>query len=385
MADQWREHCSSYCRELKVPLVIRSVDARNAKGESPEETARNCRYEAFAAILEPEDVLLLAQHQDDQAETFLLQLFRGAGPKGLSAMPLRTSFHEGHLLRPFLGVSREDIVKVGSELGIPWVEDLSNQNTRYDRNLIRRDILPLIQQRWPAVVSVIARSAQHVATSEQLLEESIDDRYQSILDGACLNSDRLKRLAPAMQQAIVRRWIRSQGFRLPSTNIIERICSEALNAAPDRNPDIVWPEGRIRRYRGQLSLHPLLPAIPDMSPHSIDSTIRLIPLEENGCLVLEETFGEGIALADWNTHTINVHYRRGGEKIKLKGRQGHQELRKLFQEVGIPPWERNTIPLIFLDDKLAAVGDLWIDDSFSAELKSSIGIKIEHRKPSMAL
>jgi tRNA(Ile)-lysidine synthase len=361
--------------------VIRSVDARNAKGESPEETARNCRYEAFAAILEPEDVLLLAQHQDDQAETFLLQLFRGAGPKGLSAMPLRTSFHEGHLLRPFLGVSREDIVKVGSTLGIPWIEDLSNQNTRYDRNLIRRDILPLIQQRWPAVVSVIARSAQHVATSEQLLEESIDDRYQSILDGACLKIDRLKRLAPSMQRAIVRRWIRSQGFRLPSTKIIERICSEALHAAPDRNPDIVWPEGRIRRYRGQLSLHPHLPAIPKLSPHSIPSTIKLIPLEENGCLVLEETFGEGIALADWNTHTINVHYRRGGEKIKLKGRQGHQELRKLFQEEGVPPWERNTIPLIYLNDKLAAVGDLWIDESFSAESKSSTGIKIEHRKP----
>ncbi|NDE35712.1 MAG: tRNA lysidine(34) synthetase TilS, partial [Gammaproteobacteria bacterium] len=102
LADQWSEHCSSYCRELQVPLVIRAVDALNAAGESPEEAARNSRYEAFAAIMEPEDVLLLAQHQDDQAETFLLQLFRGAGPRGLSAMPLRTSFQEGHLLRPFL-------------------------------------------------------------------------------------------------------------------------------------------------------------------------------------------------------------------------------------------------------------------------------------------
>lgn len=331
--------------------------------------------------MEPEDVLLLAQHQDDQAETFLLQLFRGAGPRGLSAMPLRTSFQEGHLLRPFLGVSREDIVKVGSALGIPWIEDLSNQDTRYDRNLIRRDILPLIQQRWPAVGSVIARSAQHVAETEQLLDEAIEDHYPWILDDRSLQVERLKRLAPTLQRAIVRRWIRSQGFRLPSTKMVERICSEGLYAAPDRNPDIVWPEGRIRRYRGQLFLHPVHPAIPTMSPPPIPSTSRLIPLEKNGCLVLTETYGEGIALSDWNTHTVNVHYRRGGEKIKLKGRQGHQELRKLFQEEGVPPWERNTIPLIFLNDKLAAVGDLWMDESFSAESKSSIGIKIEHRKP----
>lgn len=381
LADKWREHCSSYCRALKVPLVIKEVKARHARGESPEETARNCRYEAFASIMKPGDVLLLAQHQDDQAETFLLQLFRGAGPRGLSAMPIRASFQQGHLLRPFLGVSRENIVNVALTLGVPWVEDLSNQDTRFDRNLIRRDILPLIQQRWPRAGSLIARSAGHLAEAEQLLEEAIEEPYQRTLKGPCLDVERLKRWAPEMQRAIVRRWIRSLGFRLPSTKMVERILSEGLNAAPDRNPVIAWPQGSIRRYRGLISLHPVHPSIPEMSSLAIPSTARLIPLEANGRLVLKETFREGIALADWNAHTVMIHYRRGGERIKIKGRYGHHELRKLFQEVGVPPWERNIMPLIFLDDKLAAVGDLWIEEAFSAELKNCNGIKIEHRKP----
>ena len=380
-ADQWTAHCSSYSGQLEIPLVIIKVDARHAPGESPEEKARNCRYEAFASIIKPKDALVLAQHQDDQAETFLLQLFRGAGLRGLSAMPLRTSFQDGCLMRPLLGVTREDIMKVGLEKDISWVEDPSNQDTRMDRNLVRREILPIIQQRWPTLSVVIARSAQHVAEAEQLLEEAIEEHYEKTLKGSCLDVDRLIRLGPALQRAIVRRWIRCLGYRLPSTKMIERICGEGLSAAEDRNPNIAWAQGQIRRYRGRLYLHPPRPEIPKVTSVPIASTTRLIQLEQNGRLVLHETFGDGIDLMDWHAHKISVRYRQGGEKIKIKGRAGHQDLRKLFQEAGVPPWVRKTMPIIYLDEKLAAVGDLWIDEAFSAAAKNTQGLKPERQDP----
>jgi tRNA(Ile)-lysidine synthase len=364
-ADAWAEHCAATCRDLNLSFVLEKVGARAQAGESQEETARRARYAAISRHLNPGDIVLTAQHRDDQAETLLLQLLRGAGLAGLAAMPEIAPLAPGFLLRPLLGFAREELRDYAVTQQLRWIEDPSNQSNAYDRNFLRNDIIPRLQQRWPGLQKNLARSASHCAEAQQQLNDLAADLYRAALqaDGTNLSVSKLRDCKPADQALVLREWLRTQGFRMPSQAVIERIRQEVLPARIDKTPLVSWREGEVRRYRDSLYLLAPLPPLNTQAQFRWDG---ITPLQlPTGILTAQRTTLPGIALKHWETAKIHVGYRQGGELCRLPNRNGTHELKKLFQEKGIPPWLRERVPLVYLNGELAAVGSWWVCAEFA--------------------
>lgn len=364
-AEAWAEHCAEACRGLGVPFRLMRVDARPQPGQSPEEAARNARYRAFEELLEPGDALLTAQHADDQAETVLLQLLRGAGLAGLAAMPEAMPLGRGTLLRPLLSRSREALQGYAMAHGLHWVEDPSNRDTTYDRNFIRRQVMPLLAGRWPGVAATLGRTARHCAEAQGQLQRLADDLLLAAGAGEppdTLSVACLRQWQAPEQRLVLRHWLKNRGFRAPSAAVLQRIVAEALTAAEHRNPRVAWREGEVRRYRERLYALRPLPPLDRQAVYAWDGR-RPLALPGNG--VLELCAGEGVRPVPWNG-AMQVRYRQGGERCRLPGRQGSHALKKLFQETDLaPPWVRERMPLLYIDGRLAAVGDLWVCEPFA--------------------
>ncbi|WP_045224124.1 tRNA lysidine(34) synthetase TilS [Methyloterricola oryzae] len=363
-ADDWAVHCDRVCRELSIPLLILHVDARAAPGESPEEAARNARYQAIGQHMAAGDILLTAQHGDDQAETLLLQLLRGAGLAGLAGMPVRSPFPPGALLRPLLHHSRPELLDYARAQGLNWIEDPSNADLSFDRNFIRGQILPLLQKRWPGASRALARSAGHCAEALQQLNALSDDLFHATLgsDGLSLKVPNLAVLTRADQRLVLRRWLRASGFRMPSAAVLERILEEVLPAGADKMPVVAWREGEVRRYRNHLHLLP---------PQGFFDSTAVLPWTAGDSLKLPGGAGElritparpglGLDARRWALGPVEVRFRRGGERCRLSGRgTASHALKKLFQETAVPPWLRDRAPLVYVAGELAAVADWWV-------------------------
>lgn len=366
-ADGWAEQCRAVCEAEGIPFQLLRVDARPKPGQSKEEAARAARYQALRSILRPGDSLLTAQHRDDQAETLLLQLLRGAGLAGLAAMPERAEFTPGFLLRPLLGYSRRELREYAEFHRLAWAEDPSNRDLGYDRNFIRHRVMPLLTERWPAASETLSRSAGHCAEAHATLTALARDLFKSAEnpERGTLLIDHLLACSDADRRLVLREWLRARGYRMPSAKVLDRVLNEALTAAPDRNPVIRWPEGEIRRYRNELYLLP--PAAPfDAGAVMLWNGQGPLTLPDgNGQLTARRVDGPGLDEAIWRTGKITISYRRGGEILRPSGREGSHELKKLCQEAGVPPWERGRMPLIYIDGRLAAVGGGWIEQSFA--------------------
>jgi tRNA(Ile)-lysidine synthase len=361
-ADAWSEHCATVCDALAIPLLTLRVDARAQPGESPEEAARKARYRAIVAHLSAGEALLAAQHRDDQAETLLLQLLRGAGLAGLAAMPAWAPFGPGFLARPLLEYSRTDLRAYAQTHGLSWIEDPSNADQRYDRNFLRERVIPVLTQRWPGFGKSLGRSARHCAEAERRLGELAEDLYRLALraDGLSLSVEKLRGFHATDRKLVLRQWLKSAGARMTSEATLDRILHEAVPAAADKNPAIRWPEGEVRRYRDGLYLLPPLPPFDAGARMKWDGETPLTLRPDNGELSVAPTMGNGIAPEAWKRAPLSVHYRQGGERCRLPGREGAHELKKLFQEAGIPPWIRERVPLIYVGEDLAAAGDFWV-------------------------
>lgn len=372
-ADQWSEHCAATCRQLKLPFVLAKVDARAKSGESQEEAARRARYAAISQHMQPGDIVLTAQHRDDQAETLLLQLLRGAGLAGLAAMPEIAPLEPGFLLRPLLGFAREALQLYAQSHQLRWIEDPSNQDSAYDRNFLRNDIIPRLQQRWPGLQKNLARSAGHCAEAQSLLNDLSIDLCRSAVqpDGTSLSVTKLREFKPADQRLVLREWLRTRGFRMPSQAVIERIRQEVLPARIDKTPLVSWREGEVRRYRDSLHLSPPLPALDASQVLEWDGLGPLSLPDNNGQLIATPNQPKGIDAELWTQGAITVRYRQGGELCRLPNRAGTHELKKLFQEKGIPPWLRERAPLVFIDGELAAVAGWWVCEKFCARSRDN--------------
>lgn len=251
-ANDWQQHCENVCREFNVELTIHKIDL-SASHENIEERARNLRYEFFASLLQENDCLLTGHHQDDQAETVLLQLLRGAGPKGLSAMPEKSKLGKGFLLRPFLNIPRDELLVYAQEHQLKWIDDDSNHNTHFSRNFIRQEIIPLLKQRWPSVSETISRSAKHCAETENLLEEFIAPLFrQCLLENNALSVTELKKLTPLQQKHVFRQWLFYCGFYSPNERKLQNCLRVFLTAAQDRHPMVTWGNVIVRRYKKEL-------------------------------------------------------------------------------------------------------------------------------------
>lgn len=364
-ADAWAVHCQNCSKALGVKFKVLKVNGQAVPGESPEEAARNARYQAFKEILTSNDVLLFAQHRNDQLETVLLQLFRGAGLKGLSGMPVKASFVAGTLLRPLLDVSQEDIKQYALQHQLQWIEDPSNQDTQFDRNFLRQEILPLLEQRWPSLDKTVARVASHCAEAQMVLSANAKEQMLMLYDQQqrCLLITGLLQHDVLMQQWIVREWLGYLGVRMPSVKVLQAILQNILTARQEANPIVRHDDFDIQRYRDGLYL--VAPQVPfDASQVFLWSdTSQPLPLNNNGRLLVSEA-QQGIAVDLWQQGAVQIKYRQGGEKIALPNRTGRHSLKKLFQEAGIAPWLRARVPVIYMGDKIAAIADFWVSKDF---------------------
>jgi tRNA(Ile)-lysidine synthase len=327
--------------------------------------ARTARYRGLAEWLPEQAALLTAQHQDDQAETLLLQLFRGAGPRGLAAMPESTGLGRGRLLRPMLAFRRRDIEEYARHHRLLWVEDPSNIDTRYDRNLLRQRLLPELQQRWPAISTVLARAAalqsDHIELADTLA--AMDYPHCRLADSNCLSVTALARLSPARQRNLMRHWISVGGLPAPSRVVLERMREQMLSSRDDASPLVHWPGAEVRRYRDRLYLMPPLPDH-DASRSLQWSGAEAVQLETAGGVLSSSTvFGHGLRCPGDGAQ-LEIRFRHGGESLQPAGRAHHHPLKKLFQEWGVPEWERERVPLIYMNGELAAVAGLCVSEGF---------------------
>ncbi len=258
-ADVWVEHCEEVCTALQVPLSVIWVDANVYDGSSPEEVAREARLNAWENLLQESECLLLAHHAMDQAETILLRLFRGTGPLGLGGMPGKGKMGKGEFIRPFLSLSKENIIEYAEEQGLQWIEDESNANLRFDRNFLRHEIMPRLSARWPRVVRSVSRAGSlclETATAVQITAASEYERVK-IEDpkNESLSVSGLLALEPVHRKGVLRYWLQRNGFALPSRDHMERIEREILLAKPGSKPRLKISQYEIKRHKNVLSVN----------------------------------------------------------------------------------------------------------------------------------
>ena len=253
-ADSWARHCEKTASSLGVGFALLRVNAFPSQGESPEEAARNARYTALKSLIGVNDVLLVAQHRDDQLETVLLQLFRGSGLRGLSAMPEIMAFGQGLMLRPLLAISKRAIDDYAQANALSWVSDPSNQSNDYDRNFLRNAVLPLLKQRWPACDKTVARSARHCADAQAVISEFAEELFGPIFNKTdkTLCISQLKLYKMTQQQLVIREWFQTLKLKMPTQAFVERLQSEVVSAREDSDPVLTGQGHCVRRYRDKL-------------------------------------------------------------------------------------------------------------------------------------
>ena len=366
-AGRWAEHCRRVCAGLGVPCRVVAVpDAVGSAGESPEAAARAARYRAFAEGLEAGDAVLTAHHRDDQAETLLLHLLRGSGPRGLSAMPVRRPLGVGWLVRPLLGWPRSALRAWAEARGLAWLEDPSNRDERFERNFLRWRVLPLLETRWPGAAGVLARDALLQAEAASVLEDlARGDAQAARGPGAGTLSVRaLLELSPARRVEALREWLRQRGLPPPGSAHLDHVVRDVLAARWDAEARVAWPGVEVWRYRDTLAA---LPPAPVVSAGQVWDWRPPAPLAlPAGTLSATVTVGEGLAAARLADGPLQVRLRTGGERCRLPRRGHTSALKKLLQAHGVPPWVRSCLPLVYRGEELLAVADLWVCEPWAA-------------------
>jgi tRNA(Ile)-lysidine synthase len=358
----WAEACRMACAAAGIPLRVISLALDAPRGASLEAAAREARYAALAADLRADERLLTAHHRDDQLETVLIQLLRGAGVAGLAAMPARARLGAGWQLRPLLDVDRADLRAYADSERLAWHEDPMNEALRFDRGWLRARVLPAIRERWPSAAATVSRSASHLAEASRLLDDLAAADAASLLDEGRVALAALGRLSRERQVNVLRWWLRNEGLRPPASAQLGAVLPDFFAARPDGAPSLVWPEGEIRRYRGRLYAGRPLPAQPREITRSGESKFELGP--GLGSLELLATRDGGLRSA--LPSEIELRFRAGGESLKPHPGRPRKRLKDLCQEAGVVPWMRERLPLVFVRGRLVAVGDLWVDVGYAA-------------------
>ncbi len=364
-AAQWEQHCRSLCDQWEVPLECCKVDVVN-QGKGIEDAARLSRYNAMSQFMQQGDVLLLAHHQDDQAETMLFRLLRGAGPYGLSAMDFCRNFSQGYIARPLLNFSKESLRQYALLNELIWMEDDSNDDISFDRNYLRQQVMPVLEERWPGFASRWQRSAEACHQSDKLSHDlSLLDleRCDEIKErwGYSLCFASLSLLPRYRRNNLLRNWVRLRGFEIMERKHLEEADKQLFEAAVS-GAVVQWANTALRLYSERLYLTPVQKA------QALSTTLRWhgqapLTLEDGSELHARQSFNGLRAKAEG----YEVRWRVGGERCQPEGRRHSQTLKKLLQEYGLEPWLRDRVPLIYSDGELAAVGDLWVCKDFVAE------------------
>ena len=359
-AARWAEFCGGLCTRLGVPLQLESVDISPHRHLGLEGAARRSRHEAFARV--DADFVVLAQHSDDQAETLLLRLLRGAGLRGLAAMSALRSIPgmRARLLRPLLAVSRAEIETHARLRGLEWVEDESNADTIRRRNFLRRDVFPLLERQFPGARATVARAAAHLAEARELLDEMARADFERCAGAEGVNVAGLRGLGEARAKNLLRYWCETKNIEPLSAARTGELLRQLSESRPDARIGLAVPGWTFLRYRERLYLRHASETIGRNLCEVWDGANALPMLSLGGVLKFKPEEGRGLSLAKLRAGRVTVRLRQGGERLRLDARRPRRTLKNLFQERGVPPWRRDRLPLVYCGDELVSapgIGD----------------------------
>lgn len=383
-ADEWGRFCENLCRSRGIPLHVARLNIRREPGISLEAAARDARYQVFGKL--NANYVVLAQHLDDQAETLLLQLLRGAGVKGLGAMPVVRNLEAGFgrqqalrsglsmpdagplILRPLLEVSRREIEEYARARTLHWITDESNEDVSFDRNFLRHEIFPLLEKRFPSYRTTFLRASRHLAEASALMDELADaDGGRCIVPGK-LHIEDLRKLSFPRAKNLLRYTLAQQGVILPSTTKLDEILRQLLSARPDAKVNVPFGTAEIRCFRGLVHVRSGRP------PESLEADWQvawngekqLVIPELGGTLVFRAHESEGISLQKISAQPVTIRPRQGGERLRPDCKRPRRSLKNLLREASLPPWERQSLPLVFSGEHLVCVPGIGVDCEFRA-------------------
>jgi tRNA(Ile)-lysidine synthase len=366
-ADSWADFCSGICAQHNITLQIERVDISGLRDEHGiEAAARKLRHAAFARL--PCDVVALAHHADDQAETLLLQLLRGAGVKGVAAMPILKSAtsHAHATLRPLLDIPRSQLLEYAQQHALSWMEDESNADDRYPRNFLRHRLLPLLEQRFPAYRDTLTRSARHFAEASELLDELAQQDAQGAENSATLELSLLRKLSHSRGKNLLRYWLHAQGAPMPQDVQLGEILRQFLDAREDAAVSVVFGAWQVQRYQDKAYAMQNL-GVFDQSlvlPWHGEAELEWPAL--NSRLIFRQTQGQGICLAKMQSAPVTLRLRSGGETLRPNATSATRSLKNLLQEHCVPPWQRERLPLLYCGDELVCVVGVAVAAGFQA-------------------
>ena len=348
-ADQWADFCQQQCLKRDVAFEVQKVQLNpNANIEAQ---ARAARYSALAAfVTTAQTALLTAHHADDQLETLLLALKRGAGPAGLSGIAALQPFTSGWLVRPLLGFSREQLEAFAKQQQLEWIEDESNNDSRFDRNFLRLQVMPLLQQRWPAFRQNALRSVSHIQQQQQFVEKQLEQLLPTVMHGAELDLKLLATQDLTTQKLLVRRWLSLTGLN-PSTDWLERFFSELIGAKADAQPLLELDTYHIRRfadkaYITQITEVPQAGVLLELKPGQQLNTVV-------GQFVLNrENKGTPVLITDDPLYLVFGLF---SLPFKPAGERQSKELKQWLKLWAIPPWQRLHLPVLVQNNQVVAV------------------------------
>ena len=365
-SKEWVDFVKEACKKYKLPLIIESIKPKQ-QGFGLEADARDQRYKKFKEIILDNECLLTAHHLDDQIETILYRIFRGTGLDGLRSIRKNDQFGKGLLCRPLISVPRADIEQYAKINNIKWIEDPTNKNIDFDRNYLRKDIIPSIKKRWPKAQTTIPRLSSLAENNQKLLHELAREDVGEIKKFNVLDLGILSNKSALRINNIFRFMILKNKMGIPSLKVLEDGIETLINAESD-SPIVSWDGCSIRRYKNtlyffnhDLKQHEIRPL---KMKWFIDETINLGG--NRGSIQARFIKGEGIALNKC-PKSLEIKYRKGGEQIKPSGHKITKSLKNLFQENNVLPWVRDQIPLVYLDEDLISVGDLWFNQDYRAK------------------
>jgi tRNA(Ile)-lysidine synthase len=362
-ADEWQAFCQRLCGQLNVACAVRKVALDHRAASGLEAEARAARYQQYAQ--QQVDLIALAHHRDDQAETLMLQLLRGSGVKGLSAMAkYRQLSGQPGYLRPLLDLDRGEIVDWARAHQLQWVEDESNTDTRYARNFLRRDFLPGLNQRYPAWRECLARSAENLAEASLLLEELAKMDAQHGIVEQRLYCPYIRQISPARARNLLRYFIAQHGCRMPSQDKLADMLGQIINTQHDNHMAIQHDEHTLYRYQDWVYLIKRLPNIERSAQWRWPAESELLILEI-GRLEIQQSVGRGIAKEKFVD--INVRLRQGGEVIWPDCKRPRRKLKDLLQQSRMPVWQRDRMPLIYSAETLICVPGVGVACEWQAK------------------
>jgi tRNA(Ile)-lysidine synthase len=375
-SSDWTGQCRRQAKAWRVPFIALRASISKQQGESLEALAREARYALLAGVLRPGEFLVTAQHRDDQVETVLLQLLRGAGVPGLAAMPRRAPFARGTLVRPLIDLTRRDLEQYADHHGLTWIEDPTNAADRFDRNYLRLQVIPKLSERWRGVGSAISRTAMHMAEAAKLLDAQASKDLVTAMDGDGLNAAALRRLPTPRRRNALRLFISRKGVDVPPTTKLFEIAGAMLAARQDAQPEVRWLGAAMLRRSGRLVLE-----VHENEVSSPVSALKSWRWEEQRKCGVSERGGlleliddvEGPIDLDKLPAVLHPRPRMGGEELRPGPRARTQSLKKLMQAAKLSPEDRTRMPLLFGEGpkgRLIAAGDRWIDASVAANVKS---------------